>query len=254
MKITKTIVGLSLIVSSLFGDISMNDKIQVSYRSMSGCEQDLLMGWKNTNISPKGKLLTLQDMKYLNLSDVSYSAVRGSFKSYTFFTNGFLYDNKVYKFEKNWSQNFMDGLREDYRFIVACGVPTETVSINRIEDSTMMAEWNQINLTADLQKEMEKWVIANAKEIVLNNSLGAIEVNNDERYMVTDVTNIEDYKQKTLLVKQENEKVYNRIIKILNSDEIERNEASKVGKLSVSHITPFMWKKYKHLDEIEQGL
>lgn len=113
---------------------------------------------------------------------------------------------------------------------------------------------DQITLTADLQKEMEKWVIANAKEIVLNNSLGAIEVNNDERFMVTDVTNIEDYKQQILLVKENNEKVYNRIIKILNSDEIERNEASKVGKLSVSHITPFMWKKYKHLDRIEQGL
>lgn len=253
MKITKIIVNVSLIASSIFADVT-DVSLKASSRSLSGCEQDLLMGWKNTNISPKGKLLTLQEMKYLNLSDVSYSAVKGSFKSYTFFTNGFFHDKKVYKFEKNWSQNFIDGLRDDYRFIVACGVPTETASINRIEDSNMMAEWNQITLSADLQKEMEKWVIANAKEIVLNNSLGAIEVNNDERFMVTNVTNIEDYKQKTLLVKENNEKVYNQIVKILNSDEIDRIESAKVGKLSVFHITPFVWEKYKHLDEIEKGL
>ena len=54
--------------------------------------------------------------------------------------------------------------------------------------------------------------------------------------------------------RQNNERVYNQVIATLKSDENNKIEASKVGKLSVSHIFPPIWEKYSHLNEIEKDL
>lgn len=246
MKITKILLGVSLIASSIFAD-----NIQVQHKDLSACGSDFYIG--NRLIASKGTILNLQEMKDLNLKEVSPNKRMGSFKSYSFFANGFIYDRKVFKFEKDWSKNFLDALKEEYRFQVVCGVPTDkTTLINSIEDANMMAEWNQISLTSNLQKEMEKWVVANAKEIVLNNSLGGIEIGNNPIFMVADVTSIEEYKQKTLLIQEANERLYNQVIETLKSDEIARQKALAKGEISITHIQDFIWNKYPFLDKIEK--
>lgn len=246
MKITKIILGISLIACSIFAD-----NIQVKHKDLSACGSDFYIG--NRLIASKGKILNLQEMKDLNLNEVLPSKRIGSFKSYSFFTDGFIYDRKVYKFEKDWSKNFLDALKEEYRFQVVCGIPTDKATpINSIEDANMMAEWNQISLSSDLQKEMEKWVIANAKELVLNNSLGGIEIGNSPIYMVADVTSIEQYQSKTILIKEANERLYTQVVESLKSDEIAMQKALAKGEMSISHIQDFIWSKYRLLDKIEK--
>lgn len=151
----KLIVTASLfaIASSLFAN---NIDVRHSYPFICDKGTTIYLNGKDIVVDKKGYLPKFDELEGLQISKALFFTGDKKQHSVQFFKDGFAYQNKLYKFSKDFSDEFISMLKNDFSFGSVCAFETE--DFEKASDKDLSLIWSHTELSDEVQKMMEKWV------------------------------------------------------------------------------------------------
>lgn len=249
MRILKVISIATVLASSLFA--TTQAKLDVRHDSFFGCKNGFTtyINGKDVVINQKGFIPKFDELEGTAITDAFFFTGDKKMKSVQFFKDGFAYQNKLYRFKKEFSQKFFTALSNNWAFGAICMFQNEKWK-PKPEQKDYDAIWSYIELSEDLQKKIEEWVYQVSLFEAIDGFDGSLRTSSYIHHFPSDLLNIESYNQAIDNIKKDTQKTVTIAHKMLQ-DDIKRTEIAKSrGELAVTNVHLHNLKLYENLKKL----
>lgn len=244
-------IGLvsTILASSLFA--TTQTKLDVRQDSFYGCKNGFTtyLNGKDVVIYQKGFMPKFDDLEGTVITDALFFTGDKKMKSVQFFRDGFAYQNKLYKFKKEFSPKFFTALSNNWAFGSICMFETQKWKPKPVQKDYDVI-WSYIELSEDLQKKIEEWVFQVSLFEAIYGFKGGMRVSSDVNHFPSDLFNPETFDEVILKIKNEHEQLV-KIADAMLMDDIKRTKIAKAkGENAVTNVHTQYLDYYKKLKEI----